>query len=89
MLDLLKYLLGLGFVGAVITLIVTVYRARVQTIHYGVDVLAVHMNESEWVKITVTDPQGNVLQQKEGGIGKADFLELLGKLNLSAASLTP
>ena len=37
----------------------------------------------------ITDPQGNVLQQKEGGIGKADFLELLGKLNLSAASLTP
>ena len=32
----------------------------------------------------ITDPQGNVLQQKEGGMGKADFLELLGKLNPSA-----
>jgi hypothetical protein len=29
----------------------------------------------------ITDPQGKVLQQKEGGMGKADFLELLGKLN--------
>lgn len=27
----------------------------------------------------ITDPQGNVLQQKQGGIGKADFLELLGQ----------
>ena len=33
----------------------------------------------------ITDPQGNVLQQKEGEMGKADFLELLGKLNPSAA----
>ena len=32
----------------------------------------------------ITDPKGNVVQQKEGGIGKADFLELLGKLNISA-----
>lgn len=29
----------------------------------------------------VTDPQGNVLQQKEGGMGKTEFLELLGALN--------
>lgn len=35
----------------------------------------------------ITDPQGNVLQQKEGEIGKADFLELLGKLNQSAKDL--
>ena len=33
----------------------------------------------------VTDSQGNVLQQKQGGMGKAEFLELLGTLNPSAA----
>ena len=33
----------------------------------------------------ITDPQGNVLQQKEGGMGKAEFLELLRRLNRSAA----
>jgi len=32
----------------------------------------------------ITDPQGNALQWREGGIGKADFLEFLGKLNPSA-----
>jgi protein disulfide-isomerase len=32
----------------------------------------------------VTDPNGNALQWRVGGIGKADFLELLGKLNPSA-----
>ena len=31
----------------------------------------------------ITDPQGNVLQWREGGMRKADFLELLGKLNPS------
>ena len=31
----------------------------------------------------ITDPQGNFLQKKEGGMGKGDFLELLGKLNPS------
>jgi len=36
-----------------------------------------------------TDPQGEVLKRVEGGMGKTDFLELLGKLNPSAASLTP
>ena len=29
----------------------------------------------------VIDPQGNVLRQRQGGMGKAEFLELLGKLN--------
>ena len=29
----------------------------------------------------ITDPQGTVLQQVEGGMGKTDFLALLGKLN--------
>ncbi len=33
----------------------------------------------------ITDPQGNVLQQKQGGIGKTEFLELLGTLNPFAA----
>jgi thioredoxin 1 len=33
----------------------------------------------------ITDSQGNVLQQREGGMSKANFLELLGKLNPSAA----
>jgi thioredoxin 1 len=33
----------------------------------------------------VTDPQGNELQQKQGGMGKAEFLVLLGTLNPSAA----
>ena len=29
----------------------------------------------------ITDSQGKVLQQVEGGMGKTDFLELLRKLN--------
>ena len=33
----------------------------------------------------ITDPQGNVLKRREGGMGKTDFLELLEKLNPSAA----
>ena len=37
----------------------------------------------------ITDPQGKVLQQVEGGMGKTDFLELLAKINLSAAPLSP
>jgi len=32
----------------------------------------------------ITDPQGNVLKQKAGGIGKAEFLEMLGNLTSSA-----
>ncbi len=35
----------------------------------------------------ITDPNGNVLQQKVGGVGKADFLEMLGKLDSSAGGL--
>ena len=31
----------------------------------------------------ITDPQGNVVQRVEGGIGKSDFLELLAKPNPS------
>ena len=31
----------------------------------------------------ITDPKGNVLQQKAGGMGKAEFLEMLGNLNSS------
>ena len=31
----------------------------------------------------ITDPQGNVLKWREGGMGKADFLNLLGMLNPS------
>jgi thioredoxin 1 len=37
----------------------------------------------------ITDPQGKVLFQAEGGMGKTDFLELLAKLNPSAAPLIP
>ena len=37
----------------------------------------------------ITDPQGNVLERVDGGIGKTDFLKLLGKLNPSAVPLTP
>ena len=33
----------------------------------------------------LTDSQGNVLQQKEGAIGKAEFLELIGKQIPTAA----
>lgn len=33
----------------------------------------------------ITDPQGKVLQQKAGGMGKLTFLELLGKLKPPAA----
>ncbi len=35
----------------------------------------------------ITDPQGKVLEQVEGGMGKTDFLELLRRLNPSAAPL--
>lgn len=31
----------------------------------------------------ITDPQGNVLEQKGGGVGKAEFLEMLGRLTPS------
>ncbi len=37
----------------------------------------------------ITDAQGKVLQQKEGGMSKADFLELLGRLNPSPVPLAP
>ncbi|NQV33235.1 MAG: thioredoxin family protein, partial [Phycisphaeraceae bacterium] len=37
----------------------------------------------------ITDPQGKVLERAEGGMGKTDFLELLGRLNPSAAPLAP
>ena len=43
--------------------------------HYGV---------SATPTTIITDSRGNVLQQKRGGISKADFLELLGKLDPSA-----
>ena len=33
----------------------------------------------------ITDSQGSVLQQKEGAIGKAEFLELIGKQISTAA----
>ena len=33
----------------------------------------------------ITDSQGNVLQQRQGGMSKVDFLEMLGKLNPRAA----
>jgi protein disulfide-isomerase len=29
----------------------------------------------------ITDPKGTVLRQAQGGLGKAEFLELLGKRN--------
>jgi thioredoxin 1 len=32
-------------------------------------------------KTIITDPQGKVLQQVDGGIGKTDFLKILRKLN--------
>jgi thioredoxin 1 len=35
----------------------------------------------------ITDPEGNVLQQRAGGMGKTDFLEMLGKLNSPAGEL--
>ncbi|MCY2962540.1 MAG: thioredoxin family protein [Planctomycetota bacterium] len=34
----------------------------------------------------ITDPQGNVLLHRQGGMGKADFLEMLGKLKPSATN---
>ena len=36
----------------------------------------------------ITDPQGNILERAEGGMGKTAFLELLGKVKPSAAPLT-
>jgi len=32
----------------------------------------------------ITDSKGNILQKKQGGMSKADFLEFLGKLDLSS-----
>jgi hypothetical protein len=37
----------------------------------------------------ITDPQGKILFQAEGGMGKTDFLELLAKRNPSADPLNP
>ena len=37
----------------------------------------------------ITDPHGKVLERVEGGMGKADLLKLLGRLNPSAGPLTP
>lgn len=37
----------------------------------------------------ITDPQGEVLQRKEGGMGKADFLELLGKVKVLGNPFAP
>jgi thioredoxin 1 len=37
----------------------------------------------------ITDPQGKVLQQKDGGMGKAEFLELLGKVKEGGTSFAP
>ena len=40
-------------------------------------------------KTIITDSQGNVLQQVEGGMGKTDFLEMLRKLNPITAGDAP
>ena len=37
--------------------------------------------------LSLKAPQGKVLEQVEGGVGKTDFLEFLGRLNPSAAPL--
>ncbi len=37
----------------------------------------------------ITDPQGKILQQVQGGIGKTDFLELLAKNTPSARPHSP
>jgi thioredoxin 1 len=37
----------------------------------------------------ITDPEGNVLQQKGGGMAKTDFLELLRKVSSSSVSVNP
>ena len=37
----------------------------------------------------ITDPHGNVLQQVQGGIGKAQFLKLLASPNVVSAQLSP
>ena len=34
--------------------------------------------------LTVVDSQGNVIQQRQGGMGKAEFLDLLGAVSPSA-----
>ena len=36
----------------------------------------------------IIDPNGNVLERVEGGMGKTAFLELLGKVKPSSAPLT-
>jgi thioredoxin 1 len=37
----------------------------------------------------ITNPQGTVLQRRDGGMSKADFLEFMGKLHPPAASVLP
>ena len=37
----------------------------------------------------ITDPQGKVLERVEGGMGKADFLNFIGKQHPSAARRAP
>ena len=37
----------------------------------------------------ITDPQGKVLQQKDGGIGKENFLKLLGEVKVSGTPIAP
>ncbi len=37
----------------------------------------------------ITDSQGKVLQQKEGGLGKTDFLKLLGEVKVSGTPIAP
>jgi len=37
----------------------------------------------------IIDPKGNVLERVEVGMGKMDFLKLLGKFNPSGAALAP
>ncbi len=37
----------------------------------------------------ITDPQGKVLQQRSGGMGKAEFLELLGQAKPPGAESAP
>ena len=38
---------------------------------------------------TIIDSHGKILQQKEGGMSKADFLKLLGEVKESSTPISP
>ncbi len=57
----LRNILSLGFVGAIITAAVLVYRARIQPIQYDSEVHVVTMDDAARIKVVIKTPQGEEL----------------------------